>query len=96
MIRQRGSLRLSLIVLQAWVASDILFLTGLYLSKASLIFLFLRLTPNKLQNKAAWATLGLSTVWVIVSSFIIATNCELNHPWANIAGQCTHMVRNPI
>lgn len=75
------------------MTTDILFVIGLYLSKCSLLFLFLRLTPNKIHNKASWATFGLSSLWVVVSVFIVAVNCELNHPWPGIATKCTNMVR---
>ncbi|KAK0511131.1 hypothetical protein JMJ35_006683 [Cladonia borealis] len=79
-------------VQRAWVAGDILFLITLYLSKCSLGFLFIRLTPHKIHNKASYAVLGLCTLWVIVSAFVISVNCELNHPWTNISAQCTNML----
>ena len=55
-------------------------------------FLFLRLTPSKIHNKIAWGTVALCSVWVIVSIFMVTVNCELRHPWADIAGQCSNMV----
>lgn len=78
-------------VQQAWAASDILYLVGIYLSKCSMAFLFLRLTPSKIHNKIAWGTIGLCTVWVIVSIFLVIVNCEVRYPWADIAGQCSNM-----
>lgn len=55
-------------------------------------FLFLRLTPSKTHNKIAWGTVALCTIWVIVSIFLVIVNCELQQPWADIAGQCSNMV----
>ena len=37
--------------------------------------------------------MGLSTVWVICSIFMIGVNCELNQPWVDIAARCSNMVR---
>jgi len=79
--------------LQSAYASDVLYLTTLYLSKCCVHFLYLHLTPNRTHNRASWAVMGLSTVWVICSIFMIGVNCELNQPWANIAARCSSMVR---
>jgi hypothetical protein len=80
-------------ILQSAYASDVLYLITLYLSKCFVHFLYLHLTPNRAHNRTSWAVMGLSTVWVICSIFMIGVNCELNQPWADIAARCSNMVR---
>jgi len=76
---------------KAALASDICYLITIYLAKCSIVGMFLRLTPNKRHNRASWATLALSTIWVIPAIFMISVHCGLKQPWANIAEQCTNL-----
>ncbi|KAL4788297.1 hypothetical protein BJX76DRAFT_353325 [Aspergillus varians] len=77
------------------VTSDILYLLTLFTTKCCVIGIYLRLTPQKLHNRASWATLALCTLWVIPAIFIIAVNCGLNRPWKGTGGQCENLVRPP-
>ena len=79
--------------MQAAYASDVLYLVTLYLSKACVHSIYLRVTPRVRHNRASWAVMALATVWFICSIFMISVNCELNQPWANMADHCTNMVR---
>ena len=78
--------------MQAVFASDVFYLLTLYLSKCCAASTYLRLTPKKAHNVASWALMGLSTLWVFTSVLAIGINCELEHPWMNIAKQCSDMV----
>jgi len=66
-------------------------LITIYLSKCCVHFVFLQLTPNKYHNRASWAVMGVSTLWLVCSIFMIGVNCELNQPWGDIAARCSNM-----
>lgn len=70
-----------------------LFIFALYLSKASAVFLYLRLTPSKPHKVFCWSILGTSTLWVVASVLAVALRCELSHPW-NILDHCVNIVRS--
>ena len=54
----------------------------------------MRLTPDQNHVRAAKAVLAISTVWVVVSLFMVALRCQLSTPWMDYDGQCTNLVRN--
>ncbi|KAL4750880.1 hypothetical protein BDW72DRAFT_108297 [Aspergillus terricola var. indicus] len=74
------------------ITSDILYLITLYTTKCCVIGIYLRLTPQKLHNRASWATLLLCTLWVVPAILILSVNCGLNRPWKGTGGQCENLL----
>jgi hypothetical protein len=74
---------------QASYASDILFICTLYLAKCAVVFLYLRLSPERNHKTASKIILGLSTVFTIASIFMISIDCNISHPWLFIESHCT-------
>ena len=66
---------------QAFYTSDLLYLFTLFLSKCSTAFLFLRLTPGKGHSIAIWSTIGLTVLWWITSTLLLALRCHTSAPW---------------
>jgi hypothetical protein len=66
---------------QAAYASDILYITTLFLSKLSTAFLFLRLTPGRGHSIAIWSTLCTCIAWAFISILLVALRCHPAHPW---------------
>ena len=54
--------------------------------------LFLRLTPQKTHQSVAKGILIATSVWLVVSIFLIALRCDLSHPWIFINPKCTSIV----
>lgn len=73
------------------LASDVLYLLTIFISKCCVVAIYLRLTPQREYKMASWLTLGICTLWIIPSIFMITINCELNKPWAPAADQCTNL-----
>ncbi|KAJ5105258.1 hypothetical protein NUU61_002605 [Penicillium alfredii] len=71
--------------------SDVFSLLILYLSKCCVVAIYLRLTPQKLHNRASWATLALCTAWLVPAVLILLVDCELNKPWRSQGGQCRNL-----
>jgi hypothetical protein len=61
----------------------------MFLSKMATAFLFLRLTPGRGHAFAIWGTISISTVWAIVSIFLVAFRCHASHPWTDFSNECT-------
>lgn len=78
--------------MQSNYAADLLYIITIYLSKASAVFLFLRLTPNKQHVIFCWSIMTASTLWVVVSLLAIALRCQLSQPWV-MDDHCKHVVR---
>lgn len=77
--------------MQSDYAADLLYIITIYLSKASAVFLFLRLTPNKAHKLFCWSIMGTSTLWVILSLFLVALRCQLSQPWV-VNERCVNLV----
>lgn len=77
---------------QALYTSDILYILTLWLTKCSVGFLFLRLSPDKNHKMMSNMILLASTVLMVVSVFIVALRCDLTHPWIFVNEQCTNLV----
>lgn len=80
--------------MQSDYAADLLYIITIYLTKASAVFLFLRLTPNKAHKVFCWTIMGTSTLWVILSIFIVALRCQLSQPWV-VNEHCVNVVSFP-
>ncbi|KAL3429170.1 hypothetical protein BDV09DRAFT_203264 [Aspergillus tetrazonus] len=74
------------------ITSDILYLITLYTTKCCVVGIYLRLTPQKIHNRASWATLLLCTLWVVPAILILSVNCGLNRPWEGTGGQCENLL----
>ncbi|KAL4932668.1 uncharacterized protein BDV17DRAFT_169745 [Aspergillus undulatus] len=70
------------------IVSDTLYLITLYTTKCCVVGIYLRLTPQRLHNRASWGTLLLCTLWVVPAILILTINCGLNTPWKGTGGQC--------
>lgn len=86
------SLWLHVLSIQLIATSDAIALIIIYLSKCCVVAIYLRLTPQKSHNRASWATLALSTIWVIPAIFVVLVNCELNSSEQTYALQCPDLV----
>ncbi|RDW81019.1 uncharacterized protein DSM5745_04576 [Aspergillus mulundensis] len=74
------------------ITSDILYLLTLYTTKCCVVGIYLRLTPQKLHNRASWAALLLCTLWIIPAILILTVDCGLKSPLKGSSGQCENLV----
>ncbi|KAF8855459.1 hypothetical protein BDZ45DRAFT_793423, partial [Acephala macrosclerotiorum] len=72
---------------KASYSSDILYLITIWLTKCSVVFLTTRLSPDKRHNFASNIVLVASTLFVVISIFIVALGCNLSEPWLFINTQ---------
>ncbi|KAE8446753.1 hypothetical protein EG329_011658 [Mollisiaceae sp. DMI_Dod_QoI] len=72
---------------KASYSSDILYLITIWLTKCSVVFLTLRLSPDKRHNLASNVVLGAATLFLIISLFIVALGCDSSKPWLFINAQ---------
>jgi len=79
-------------ILQMYYVSIIFFIISLGLSKMSVGALLLRLTPQKQHRRAFNVILALIAAWTIASTFSVALQCNLSHPWILIHESCPRMV----
>ncbi|KAM3074424.1 hypothetical protein ACMFMG_002772 [Clarireedia jacksonii] len=73
---------------QMYYTSTVLFMLSLGLSKISVVFLLLSLTPHEQHRKIFLGVIGLLVTWTVASTFAIALQCNLAHPWLSIGEQC--------
>lgn len=73
-------------------ATDFFFLFTVWASKCSMALLFIRLTPRKEHKRVATGILGVVSLWLVVSIFLVALRCNLSHPWIFINPSCTDSV----
>ncbi|MCJ1405364.1 hypothetical protein MMC11_008591 [Xylographa trunciseda] len=82
----------SLLELQeAAYASNIFFILILYLSKASVVLLILRLTRDARHRRTCTKILAGITLWAVAAIFMITLQCDLNNPWITSDGQCSNL-----
>ncbi|KAK4943226.1 hypothetical protein LTR66_014627, partial [Elasticomyces elasticus] len=72
-------------------AADIFYLIVVYLSKISVVFLFMRLSPNESHTRVAWAVLASCAALCTISVFLVALHCDLRFPWIQFAVKCTSL-----
>ena len=77
---------------QAAFAADIFYIIVLFCSKASLAFLYLRLTQMRAHTLASWGILGTCAVWAVMSIMILSIGCHVGDPWATWDTQCANFV----
>lgn len=71
---------------------DILYIFILWLTKCSVAFIFIRLTPDAKHVIASYIVLGGSTVLMIISTLLIAIRCDESKPWIFIGVRCHDLV----
>ncbi|PMD54804.1 uncharacterized protein K444DRAFT_596532 [Hyaloscypha bicolor E] len=75
-------------VQQMYYVSNLLFVVSLGLSKISVAFLLLRLTPQKGHMRILYGIITLMAVWTVASTFTVALQCNLSRPWILIQESC--------
>jgi hypothetical protein len=78
-----------------YYASTLLFVVALGLSKISVVFFFLRLTVVKHHGRVFNAAAALVTAWTVGSTFAVALQCNLTHPWIIVGERCSGAVLHP-
>lgn len=81
---------------QAVFAADIFYIIVSFCSKASLAFLYLRLTQIRAFFLAIWGILGTCAVWAVMSIMIVSIGCHVGDPWATWDTQCANFVSTGI
>jgi hypothetical protein len=81
---------------QAVFAADILYIIVSFCSKASLAFLYLRLTQIRAHFLAVWGILGTCAVWAVMSIMTVSIGCHVGDPWATWDTQCANFVSTSI
>lgn len=76
-------------------ASTILFYLSVALSKCSVVFFLLRISPSqhRVIFLSAAAFIG---AWMIAAVFAVALQCNLSHPWLSINQNCPGTVRQSV
>jgi hypothetical protein len=85
-----------LTVPQMYYVSILFFVISLGLSKISVAFLLLRLTPHQQHRRALHVIVALIAVWTVASAFAVTLQCNLSHPWILIQESCPGAVPQPM
>ena len=65
----------------------------MWLTKCSIAFLFLRLSPDSLHIIASKTLLVLSTVFMVISLLMTTVRCDMSHPWIFVGDDsCPNLV----
>ncbi|KAJ8061953.1 hypothetical protein OCU04_009738 [Sclerotinia nivalis] len=78
---------------QMCYTSFVLFVISLGLSKASVVVLLGSLTPDQKHKIIFRSVIGLIVIWTIASTFAVALQCNLAHPWRTIGERCDNFLR---
>ncbi|KAF2015389.1 hypothetical protein BU24DRAFT_408611 [Aaosphaeria arxii CBS 175.79] len=73
------------------LASQILYVITLFLSKGAVLFLYLRLSPGKSHSIASWATLGVCGAWCIIGVVLVVVPCNAEVLWQKGFDSCSSM-----
>ncbi|KAH6721030.1 hypothetical protein BKA61DRAFT_699310 [Leptodontidium sp. MPI-SDFR-AT-0119] len=76
---------------KAIYASEILYIITIWLTKCSVAFLFIRLSPDRRHTLASYTILGASTIFMFISVLIVSLRCELSQPWIFVESKCPHL-----
>lgn len=79
-------------VQRMYYTSNLFFVLALGMSKMSVVFFLLRLSPVKRHKLAFNLTLGMTAAWTIASFFAVALQCNLQHAWLSVNEDCTATV----
>ncbi|KAH7369607.1 hypothetical protein BKA65DRAFT_416627 [Rhexocercosporidium sp. MPI-PUGE-AT-0058] len=76
---------------KATYSSEILYIITIWLTKCSVAFLFVRLSPDRWHTMTSYIILGISTIFMFISVLIVSLRCEISQPWIFIEAQCPHV-----
>jgi hypothetical protein len=82
--------------LQKLYTSNLLFVGSLALSRVSVAYFLLRLTPVGRHRRVITGLLGVIAIWGLVLLFAIALTCDLSSPWIVVGQRCTGYVGSPM
>ena len=80
---------------QLYYTSNIFFILALGLSKLSVVFFLIRITAVKEQRLVFHVVAGLIAAWTLASTFVVALQCNLGHPWIIVGQNCSGAVSVP-
>ncbi|KAK1759194.1 hypothetical protein QBC47DRAFT_99712 [Echria macrotheca] len=72
--------------------ADIFYLLTTLLTKGSIGYLFIRLSPDINHIRAAYGCLAAATVFTVASILATCLRCDLQAPWIFINAQCTGLL----
>ncbi|RFU35677.1 hypothetical protein B7463_g743, partial [Scytalidium lignicola] len=75
-------------VQQMLYASNLFFIAALGLSKISVAFLLLRVTPHEYHRRTFLAVISLMVGWTIASLVTVALTCDFSQPWISLNAKC--------
>ncbi|KLU92885.1 hypothetical protein MAPG_11746 [Magnaporthiopsis poae ATCC 64411] len=77
---------------KAVYTADILFIITMWMTKCSTAFIFVRLSAKKSHHKAAYAAIGTSTVFMLISVLLLALKCGRGSPWIFFQQSCARSI----
>jgi hypothetical protein len=77
---------------QLYYVSTIFLMIGLGLSKLSVVFFLLRLSPARRHKLVFYGVAGVVAAWTVASIFTLALQCNISHPWITVGERCTGVV----
>jgi hypothetical protein len=85
---------LSLILPQKlYYTSNLFFVLALGLSKLSVVFFLMRLTPARHHRRVFWAMAIFVGAWTFASLLAVAVQCDFAQPWILVGERCPGSVR---
>ncbi|OCT48690.1 hypothetical protein CLCR_04817 [Cladophialophora carrionii] len=75
-------------VQKSYYAGNIFFTLALGLSKMSVVFFLNRLTVVRTQKLVFHVLTAFIAAWTVGSTFAVALQCDLHHPWLIVDEQC--------
>jgi hypothetical protein len=79
-----------------YYTSTLFFILALGLSKISIAFLLIRLTPSKEHRKIFYGCATAIAIWTVASFFAVTLQCNLAHPWRLLNEKCPGVVRSSL
>ncbi|KAF1965591.1 hypothetical protein BU23DRAFT_545768 [Bimuria novae-zelandiae CBS 107.79] len=73
------------------LAAQILYLSSLFLSKCAVLFLYLRLSPQKRHIYVTWTTIAISVAWLLASVVLVALPCSALDFWFKGGAKCSYL-----
>jgi hypothetical protein len=80
---------------QGEYADQILYICSVWMTKLSITFLFIRLSPKRGHVLAAKVDTALVAITAVVAILVVALRCNIPHPWIHINAhdaQCPGLV----
>jgi hypothetical protein len=70
------------------LAFTILFILGQFFAKLSIVGFIFALTPDVTHRRVAGAIFSVAGVWMLVSVFGFAFQCDVPHTWKFLGNKC--------